>query len=299
MANTLLADNGVSSGTSGIKTTGDTSGQLALQTTTSGGTATTALTIDNNQNVGLGVTPSAWSGVGQVLEFGSGNYVFGTSAGQTQLGFNNYFNGSNYIYKNAGPAGRYQMVNSAGNLSHVWSNAGSGSAGGTITFTPALTLNSSGNLVFGTSNAGIIFDNSSASVNSTLNDYETGTFTPTWSANGSITYSTQYGYYTKIGNMVYCWIYLGTSAGSGNSGNLNVSNLPFASSVPANGVYAYPGYVGLNSLNNSYSTYQTLAVYSSSTVAFLYNSSGSVANGSALNGGGTSFSAFISYRASF
>jgi hypothetical protein len=53
MSNVILADNGVSSGTSGIKTTGDTSGQLALQTTTSGGTATTALTIDNNQNTTL------------------------------------------------------------------------------------------------------------------------------------------------------------------------------------------------------------------------------------------------------
>jgi hypothetical protein len=53
MANLLIADNGVSSGTSGIKYAGDTSGQLALQSTTSAGTATTALTIDNNQNTTL------------------------------------------------------------------------------------------------------------------------------------------------------------------------------------------------------------------------------------------------------
>jgi len=51
MPSTILSDNGVSSGTSGIKTTGSNDGALALQTTTAGGTATTALSIDTSQNV--------------------------------------------------------------------------------------------------------------------------------------------------------------------------------------------------------------------------------------------------------
>jgi len=55
-ASTLTADNGASSGTSGIKYNGGTDGTLQLQTTTSGGTATTALTIDNSQNVTLAGT---------------------------------------------------------------------------------------------------------------------------------------------------------------------------------------------------------------------------------------------------
>ena len=50
---TILSDNGVSSGSAGIKTTGGNDGTLALQTTTAGGTATTALTIDTSQNVTL------------------------------------------------------------------------------------------------------------------------------------------------------------------------------------------------------------------------------------------------------
>ena len=53
MSTTILADNGASSGTSGLKTSPDTSGQLALQTTTAAGAATTAITIDNNQNTTL------------------------------------------------------------------------------------------------------------------------------------------------------------------------------------------------------------------------------------------------------
>lgn len=56
MPSTILSDNGVSSGTAGIKTTGSNDGQLALQTTTAGGTATTAMTIDTSQNVGIGTT---------------------------------------------------------------------------------------------------------------------------------------------------------------------------------------------------------------------------------------------------
>ena len=51
MPSTILSDNGVSSGTSGIKTTGSNDGALALQTTTAGGTATTAISIDTSQNV--------------------------------------------------------------------------------------------------------------------------------------------------------------------------------------------------------------------------------------------------------
>jgi len=53
MASTILSDNGVSSGSAGIKTTADSTGVLALQTTTAGGAATTALTIDASQNTTL------------------------------------------------------------------------------------------------------------------------------------------------------------------------------------------------------------------------------------------------------
>ena len=54
MASTILSDNGVSSGSAGLKTSADSTGVLALQTTTAGGTATTAITVDASQNVGIG-----------------------------------------------------------------------------------------------------------------------------------------------------------------------------------------------------------------------------------------------------
>ena len=51
MPSTILSDNGVTSNTSGIKVAGSNDGILELQTTTAGGTATTAMTINTGQAV--------------------------------------------------------------------------------------------------------------------------------------------------------------------------------------------------------------------------------------------------------
>jgi len=48
---TIISDNGVLSGTTGLKTAGGDDGTLVLQTTTAGGTATTAMTINTTQQV--------------------------------------------------------------------------------------------------------------------------------------------------------------------------------------------------------------------------------------------------------
>ena len=65
MASIIKSDNGVSSGITGIVQSADSSGQLALQTTTSSGTATTAVTIDNTQKVTFAnaITPSSTAGI--------------------------------------------------------------------------------------------------------------------------------------------------------------------------------------------------------------------------------------------
>ena len=60
MPSLILSDNGVSSGSAGLKTTAASDGSLALQTSTAGGAATTAVTIDTSQNVGIGTgSPSS------------------------------------------------------------------------------------------------------------------------------------------------------------------------------------------------------------------------------------------------
>ena len=54
MASTINADNGVSSGSAGLKESADSSGVLAFQTN-----GTTAVSIDTSQNVGIGTSSPA------------------------------------------------------------------------------------------------------------------------------------------------------------------------------------------------------------------------------------------------
>jgi hypothetical protein len=105
--------------------------------------------FDASGNMGLGVTPSTWSGVsGKALDFGAGS-VFSTTtgAGQTRVISNAYYN-SAWKYKAAAGAAMY--VCDSGNIQHTWSVAASGSADANISFTQAMTLDASGNLGVGT-----------------------------------------------------------------------------------------------------------------------------------------------------
>ena len=69
----------------------------------------------------------------------------------------------------------------------------------------------------------------------TLDDYEEGTFTPTWVSGsgtlGSINYSNRVGKYTKIGNAVTITIsfYNGSFDAGTGSGSLKITGLPFTS----------------------------------------------------------------------
>lgn len=112
-----------------------------------------AIYIDSSQNVGVGVTPSAWyvgSGTSKAIQFNASSALYDFSASgnrQTQLLNNAYLNTSaNFIYLNTDAASRYMQ--NAG--IHSWYTAPSGTAGTAISFTQAMTLDASGNLGLGT-----------------------------------------------------------------------------------------------------------------------------------------------------
>ena len=107
--------------------------------------ATEGMRLDSSGNLGIGVTPSAWSGVGGVLEIKGNAYIY-SATGVLSSGANAFFNGTNWIYKTTQAATRYEQVNGL----HQWSNAASGTAGNNISFTQAMTLDASGNLGIGT-----------------------------------------------------------------------------------------------------------------------------------------------------
>ena len=127
----------------GAVTTADTSGVLQLQT---GGT--TALTVNASQNVGIGVVPSASWGTYKVIQLGEQGVLSGyaTGAGVLNIGANFYWDGSGYKYLTTNPATLYQQ--NAG--SHNWRVAASGTADAAVSFNTAMTLDTSGNLLVGT-----------------------------------------------------------------------------------------------------------------------------------------------------
>ena len=96
-----------------------------------------------------------------------------------------------------------------------------------------MTLNTTGNLAF-KSGLGIDFSavtgGTGTATANVLNDYEEGTFTPNVIGTGSpgtASYARRLGRYTKVGNLVTIQIYLSWSAGTGASGNLAFTGLPF------------------------------------------------------------------------
>jgi len=110
-------------------------------------------TLDASGNLGLGVVPSAWSGY-RALQIGA--YLnLSYNAGFSVFGNNAYNNGTNWIYRNTDAATDYYQYNGT----HVWRTAPSGTAGNAITFTQAMTLDASGNLLVGTSSARTNFFN--------------------------------------------------------------------------------------------------------------------------------------------
>ena len=112
------------------------------------------LTEDASGNLGLAVTPSAWGSEHAAFQLGfSGaiqSYKAGTTAEYLSVISNAYNDNANWRYIRDGAATRYELFEGA----HRWFSSASGTAGNAITFTQAMTLDSSGNLQVGTTSAG-------------------------------------------------------------------------------------------------------------------------------------------------
>jgi len=197
---------------------------LTLQT---GSGNTTAVTVDTSQNVGIGVTPSAWVSTWSALQVKNGS-IAGFS-NRMYVNANSYFDGSNNRYIATDVATRYYQVNGI----HAWEAAPSGTAGNAITFTQVLAVEKAKSLALegatSVSGTGISFPaTQSASTDAnTLDDYEEGTWTPDVRAGGSSTWTQKNGYYRKVGSLVNAY-FVCDGNNSGTSGNLTLYGLPFA-----------------------------------------------------------------------
>ena len=109
-------------------------------------TTGSALTFDGT-NLGLAFTPSAWGSNWKAMQFiGNGSVVGRVDTLQLNMILNAFQNGTDFKYLSTGFATRYVQNGGA----HQWINAPSGTAGDTVTFTTAMTLDASGNLGIGT-----------------------------------------------------------------------------------------------------------------------------------------------------
>jgi hypothetical protein len=111
------------------------------------------LFVSSSGNVGIGVTPSAWS-LGKAIEFGNiGNTVWGVNATQFNVLQNAYYN-VGYYYASSNPASYYQQASGV----HTWYVAPSGTANAALTFTSSMTITNSGNVGIGTTTPGQLLE---------------------------------------------------------------------------------------------------------------------------------------------
>jgi hypothetical protein len=157
---------------------------------------TERMRLDSSGNLGLGVTPSAWEASYKAFQFGAGSAFLAGRVGSLQnrqvfLGIGASNNGTNWLYTPTGVAiSYYAQIDGA----HQWFNAPSGTAGATVTFTQAMTLNASGNLGIGTTSPTAKLEVTAGATGvQSLFSHSSGTPTIAVGAT-TTTYNTQIGY---------------------------------------------------------------------------------------------------------
>jgi len=162
--------------------------------------------IDSSGNLGLGVTPSAWASNIRALQIKAGGLTGAlsvTDSGAYIVSLNEYLSGGLNLYTANGFASRYQQVSGA----HAWLTAPSGTAGNAISFTQAMTLDASGNLLVGTTSSASIsgvgtkirYDAASPDV-TTVGSVSTNSFT---TYNVYSTGAAAFRFYVGFGGTVY------------------------------------------------------------------------------------------------
>jgi hypothetical protein len=217
---------------------------VATATILNVGTGGTVITTTSGGNIGIGTTNSS---ARLSVDSKSNNLMFDLNSTNTNGGYIR-FSSSGVPYGDVGTA--YQCVVGGGSSDFAINARPSNSLIFGTSNTERARIDSSGRLLVGTSSAtanggvlqvsnGITFPatQSACSDANTLDDYEEGTWTPTFSsASATFSYSYQSGRYTKIGNTVHLYAYIQASASGTLTNAISISSLPF---TPNAGVTAY------------------------------------------------------------
>jgi hypothetical protein len=291
----LVIGNGASGtainmGTYDSGSTATSYGWISAAYVTNAGITNSLVLQPNGGNLGLGVTPSAWNSGAKVLELGGGTFqTFGTN--QIAVNQNFYYNSSaQYIYKTTAAATQYQQIFGE----HRFYNAPSGTANTSFTFTQAMTLDASGNLLLG---------NSSFTNAQKLNVNGVGQF-GSYSGNGPAAYvgSNSSGGYiggydaSNSANNVLAFFAgstYGEKARIDSSGNFYIANTTFLNGFGAENVSEFmyaggaSGYCAINTKTSNSALY--ISRTSAATTGGLINfaSNGSTVGSISYNGSTT------------
>lgn len=189
---------------------------------------------DTSGNVGIGVTPSTWTGT-KAIEVGSlGTALWSSGAGSSTLTNGAYYN-SGWKYANATSKPAILDFDNAGKVTYYAATATS-TAGSAISLTQLLAVEAGKSLALQgattQTGTGITFPatQSASSDANTLDDYEEGTWTPNQGAGLTVVGAfSSTGTYTKVGRLVYVrGVLTGATSISCTSGTALTSNLPFS-----------------------------------------------------------------------
>jgi hypothetical protein len=200
---------------------------------------TGSLTIRKSYNNDIASVPSTTAQ--SYYSNQSGLYLFGRNSGISIIGGNSeeaticYGNASTHRFASISVGTGTDAV--GGDL---YVKVGSDTERLRIAATTGNLTVSTGNLIIGTSGKGIDFSATSNGSGTTsselLNDYEEGTFTPTYTGTNLtvVSYGNQFGWYTKVGRLVTVTICLMTEDITVvGSENLKIGGLPFTSNSTA------------------------------------------------------------------
>jgi hypothetical protein len=176
------------------------------------------------------------------------------------------------IQPGQGTVGTVQLADASVTTAKLSSTTGTGAVA--LASLPAFTTTIGvGGATPSASGSGITFpatQNASSDAN-TLDDYEEGTWTPTYTGsttNPTCVYVVRAGSYVKVGRMVALSVRINVSSASGGVGNLNISGLPFT--VDAGNGNSWSGAVGWNSQGSFLNNHNLTTIEAAGGGNFLY-----------------------------